>query len=217
MAYINRQDAGIQLAKALRTLKGKGAVVLALPRGGISVAAEVAKELGAPLGLVMVRKIGHPAFPEYAIGAVAEDQEPVYDERELAAIDGKWLKEAEDAARKLIEQRRQLYFGDNVTPPDVRGKTVVLVDDGIATGLTMEAAVRAMRAKKAKRIIVAVPVAPQDSINMLEAAADEVIVLDDPKDFLWAVGSHYIEFEPVEDEEVREILQEAHISARPSK
>lgn len=208
MSYINRQDAGKRLAQVLRHFKGKDAVVLALPRGGIVLGAEVAKELQAPLGLVLVRKIGHPAYAEYAIGAVADGEKPVYNEAEVSAIDEEWLKQAEVNARELIEHRRDLYYGDDFTPPEAQDKTVILVDDGIATGLTMEAAVQAMRNKHAKRVIVAVPVAPRDSIDTLEAMADEVVVLDNPDSFLGAVGSHYMEFEQVDDEEVRVLLRE---------
>lgn len=208
MSYINREDAGKRLAQVLRHFKGKDTVVLALPRGGIVLGAEVAKELKAPLGLVLVRKIGHPSYSEYAIGAVAEGEKPVYNENEVATIDEEWLKEAEASARELIEHRHELYYGEDLTPPETEGKVVLLVDDGIATGLTMEAAVRAMQNKHAKRVIVAVPVAPRDSIDTLEAIADEVVVLDNPDSFLGAVGSHYMEFEQVDDEEVRTLLRE---------
>jgi predicted phosphoribosyltransferase len=184
--------------------------------------AEVAKELKAPLGLVLVRKIGHPGYAEYAIGALAEGEKPVYNEDEVASIDDHWLKQAETTARELIEHRRDLYYGEDFEPPVVTDKTVILVDDGVATGLTMEAAVKAMRNKKAKRIIVAVPVAPRDSVDHLEAIADEAIVLDNPDSFLGAVGSHYMEFEQVDDEEVRALLREVRdevqqtASTRPS-
>ncbi len=208
MSYVNRQDAGKQLAQALRRFKGKDTVVLALPRGGIVLGVEVAKELKAPLGLVLVRKIGHPTNSEYAIGAVAEGEEPVYNEDELRGLDNSWLKDAVLSARQVIEHRREMYYSDDFIPPEVKDKTVILVDDGVATGLTMEAAVRAMQSKQAKRVIVAVPVAPRDSIKQLEAIADEVVVLDKPNSFLGAVGSYYKEFEQVDDEEVRALLRE---------
>src|ERR1039458_10063063 len=109
MRYFNRQDAGRHLAKRLSHFKGSDIVVLALPRGGIVLGAEVARVLEAPFGLVLVRKIGHPYYPEYAIGAIAEDEAPFYNEREAAAVDAIWLKRAESSARMLIERRRQLY------------------------------------------------------------------------------------------------------------
>ena len=129
-------------------------------------------------------------------------------------VDKAWLKGAEKSARELIEHRRRLYYGEDFTPPEVRGKLVVLVDDGIATGFTMEAAVRAMRKKHAKRIVVAVPVAPRDSVDRLETVADEVVVLDNPENFLGAVGSHYLEFAQVDDEEVRALLREVRDDLR---
>lgn len=213
MSYVNRQDAGKRLAQALRHFKRKDTVVLALPRGGIVLGVEVAKELKAPLGLVLVRKIGHPSYSEYAIGALVEGEKPVYNEAEVLTIDEDWLKRVEAKARKLIEYRRNLYYGDDFEPPEVEGKVVILVDDGIATGLTMKAAVKAMLNKKAKRIVVAVPVASTDSVDNLETIADEVVVLDSPDSFLGAVGKHYMEFEQVDDEEVRALLREANKGA----
>lgn len=205
--YRDRVDAGKRLAQTVRHFKGKNTVVLALPRGGIILGAEVAKELKAPLGLVLVRKIGHPAYPEYAIGALAESEQPVYNQDELLGLDYAWLRDAVSTARQLIEQRRELYYGEDFSPPEVKDKVVILVDDGIATGLTMEAAARAMQSKHAKRVIVAVPVSPRDSIDELKITADEVVVLDNPEDFKGAVGSHYREFNQVDDEEVRTLLR----------
>ena len=210
MSYIDRQDAGKRLAQVLRHFKGDDVVVLALPRGGIVLGAEVAKELRAPLGLVLVRKIGHPSYSEYAIGAVAEGEKPVYNENEIAGIDEEWLKEAEASAKKLIEHRRELYYGEDLVPPEVSGKTVILVDDGIATGLTMEAAVRAIQNKHPKRVLVAVPVAAQESVDTLESIADEVVVLDDPESFLGAVGAHYQQFDQVDDEEVKSLFRKVN-------
>lgn len=207
MGYKNREEAGKSLAQMLRQYKGKDAVVLALPRGGIVLGAEVANELKAPLGLVLVRKIGHPSYSEYAVGAVAEGEKPVYNETEVATIDKYWLKDAEASARELLQHRHELYYGADLTPPDVEDKEVILVDDGIATGLTMEAAVRAVRNQKAKRIIVAVPVASRESVNALDSMVDEIVVIDKPENFIGAVGAHYQEFAQVNDEEVRAFLR----------
>lgn len=206
MTFLDRKDAGRQLAKALRGHKGEDAVVLALPRGGIVLAAEVSKELKVPLGLILVRKIGYPGYSEYAIGAVVEDEKPIYNLREIAGLDKSWLQLAESEARELIEKRRTLYYGENSSRTDVIGKLVIIVDDGIATGMTMVASVKAMKNRGAKQIVVAVPVAARESINSLKNLADEIIVLDDPDKFLGAVGAHYREFGQVEDEQVKEIL-----------
>lgn len=213
-SYIDRHDAGQRLAEALRRFAGSDVVVLALPRGGVVLGAEVAKELEAPLDVVLVRKISHPSSPEYAIGAIVEDEPPVYNENEAAAIDDGWLTRAEAAARQLIERRRKLYYSQDLPPPGIAGKTVIIVDDGIATGLTMEAAVRAVRNKHPKQIVVAVPVASAESVTELEGLADEVIVLDKPESFIGAVGSHYLEFEQVDDKEVKELLWEANYGLR---
>ncbi len=179
---------------------------MALPRGGVVLAAEVAKSLQAPLGLVLVRKIGHPSYAEYAIGAIAENNVAVYNKQEINTIDKTWLKSAEATARELINQRRKIYYGQDATTPAVGNKDVIIVDDGIATGLTMEAAVRSVRNKHPKQIIIAVPVASTESVERLQGLADQMIVLDKPEDFLGAVGSHYQEFDQVDDQEVRTLL-----------
>jgi len=207
MWFIDRVDAGKQLAARLGKYHGR-AVVYALPRGGVMVGAEIAKELEAPLDLILVRKIGHPANPEYAIGAVAEGGEPVYNEAERQAVDEAWLAAAVRQERAENERRRQDYFPEDYKTPDVRDKVAILTDDGIATGLTMEAAVAALSTHHPKEIVVAVPVAPGDSVAHLKTVADEVIVLDSPDNFRGAVGAHYQNFPQVEDDEVIEILEE---------
>jgi putative phosphoribosyl transferase len=211
MRYANRQDAGKRLAEALRPIVGadKALTVLALPRGGIVPGAEVASAFNAPLGVVLVRKIGHPANAEYAIGAVAEGAEAVYNEAETMGIANNWLKTAEDEAHELNRRRSKLYYHD-IQPPSCKARTVVLVDDGIATGMTMAAAVLAVRSQQPKRLVVAVPVASRESVAELESVADKVVVLDDPDDFLDAVGSHYDDFPQVEDDEVVRYLREAN-------
>lgn len=213
MVYADRKDAGRQLAKALGAHKNKDVVVLALPRGGVVLGAEVARILGAPLGLVLVRKIGHPSNPEYAIGAIAENNRPVYDQAALGDIGKTWLELEEEAARELIEQRREFYYnsGSSYTHPEIKGKTVIIIDDGIATGLTMRAAVQSVQKQGAKRIIVAAPVASREAVGGLKKVADEVIVLDDPATFKGSVGAHYKIFHQVPDEDVRGLLMERGI------
>lgn len=209
MIYRDREDAGRQLAEALKPYKGKNVVVLALPRGGIILAAKVAKRLRVPLGAVLVRKIGHPSHPEYAIGAMVEDEAPIYKRSELESVNKNWLKKAEESARGLIAHRRELYFDEDTPQPLIRSSTVIIVDDGIATGLTMTASVKAMQSKHARRVIVATPIASSDAEQVLKKIADEVVLLQDSSEFLGAVGAHYKEFEQVKDEEVRRLLREA--------
>lgn len=210
MIFANRQDAGQQLARTLTRFRGNDdVVVLALPRGGVVLGAEVARELQVPLGLVLVRKIGHPSAPEYAIGAVAEIEAPVYNEKEVAGIDPRWLERAEASVYEAIEKRRRQYYGDDFEPPDIKGKTVIVVDDGMATGLTMEAAVRSIIGMAAHKVIVAVPVASSESVDLIEDIANEVITLDMPENFLGAVGSHYDEFPQVDDYDVKSLLWES--------
>lgn len=210
MIFENRQDAGQQLARTLvRYRDNDDVTVLALPRGGVVVGAEVARELHTPLGLVLVRKIGHPAAPEYAIGAVAENEPPVYNKNEIAGISSEWLKSAEESAREVIERRRDLYYSDDFVPPAIKNRIVILVDDGMATGLTMDAAARYVTSRGAHRIVVAVPVASPESIDLLEEVADEVIVLDSPENFSGAVGAHYRQFEQVDDYDVEATLLES--------
>ncbi len=197
------------MAEALDRYKNSNAVVLALPRGGIVLGAEVAKRLKIPLGVVLVRKIGHPQNPEFALGAVAEGLPPVYS-GDISDVSQSWLSRAETAARQLNQRRRELYFSKDFPPPEVVNKTVILVDDGIATGLTMEIAIKLVRNQHAKSVVVAVPLAAADSIADLKKLADEVIVLNNPEEFLGSVGAHYSQFNQVEDEEVKEILHKVN-------
>lgn len=209
MRYVDRRDAGRRLAQVLRWYKSDDVVVLALPRGGVVLGAEVARALDVPLGLLFVRKIGHPSYEEFAIGAIAEGEQPIYNNDETARLSKSWLRLAETATREQIRRRREAYYGAASVRPRLRDKVVMIIDDGIATGLTMEAAVRAVRGKHPKSIIVAAPVASRSSVNTLQKIADKVIILDDPDDFLGAVGAHYEEFEQLDDEEVIALLQEA--------
>lgn len=208
MTFTDRLDAGKQLAERLAKYT-KRAVVYALPRGGVVLGAEIARELEAPLDLILVRKIGHPGHEEYAIGAVAEGGKPVFNQSEREGVEDSWLKATLQAARAENERRRGIYFPTDYQPSKVAGKVAILVDDGIATGLTMEAAVETLTARNPKKIVIAVPVAPADSIDNLKAIADEVIVIDDPLNFRGAVGAHYENFPQIEDDEVIELLADA--------
>lgn len=211
MKFIDRQDAGEKLAKAVAKYQGDDAVVMALPRGGVVVGGVVAHELSAPLGVVFVRKIGHPGNPEYALGAVAEDEKPFYNQSDLPLADPAWIEAEVSRARQLIAQRRALYYDQDFKPPQVKNKTIILVDDGIATGFSMLAAAKALLNQNPRRLILAVPVAPPEAIAQLQDIADKVIVLDNPRNFLGAVGSHYQRFDEVTDDDVAAILREANM------
>ena len=204
--FADRTDAGKQLAKKFETYRGTDTVVLALPRGGVVPGYEIAKALDLPLDIIAVRKIGHPDNPEYAIGAVDEKGTCILNDTEIASVDPVWLKE-EVARQKKEAQRRSVVYRGEKKQAIIAGKTIIIVDDGIATGLTMRLAVRAVVAQKPAKVIVAVPVAPPESArSLMEEGADEVIVIEPPEQFLGAVGSHYARFEQVEDREVISLL-----------
>ena len=207
--FRDRAEAGRQLAQKLLQYRGKSAVVLALPRGGVVLGFEVARVLSAPLDIIAVRKIGHPYHPEYAIGAVDENDARILNEAEAAGVDQHWLTKETEREVAEAKRRSSVYRGGKI-PESLAGKVVILVDDGIATGLTMRLAVRSVRAQKPEKIIVAVPVAPTDSFEVLkDEGADEVVVLEPPEEFAGAVGAHYVRFDQVEDEEVVALLRNA--------
>jgi len=208
MHFIDRYDAGHKLAEALRTYSSSDAVVYALPRGGVSLGFDVAKVLGAPLDLVITRKIGHPMNPEYAVCAVAEDGTMLCDEAEKISIDAEWLKYAVLAQQKEAARRRHVYLS-KVKHIPAQGKTAIIVDDGIATGLTIRVAIQSIRKDKPKKLVVAVPVAPHEVVEVLRKEADDVVVLEDAKDYVGAVGAYYSDFPQVSDEEVIDMLKNA--------
>ena len=209
MPFSNRSDAGRQLAKALAGYKDQQPVILALPRGGVPLAAQVAAALNAPLDLILVRKIGVPFQPELAMGAVVDGGAPIVVRNEdvirLAGIDESEFQAVCDNQLAEIERRRQRYLG-NRKHADVGGRTAIVIDDGIATGATTRAALRATRMRKPKRLVLAVPVAPTDSLSALHGDADDVVCLEDHEPF-GAIGVYYTDFSQVPDEEVIEILK----------
>ena len=180
MPFVDRTDAGQQLSKALARYKDRRPVVLALPRGGVPVAAEIAAALGAPLDLILVRKIGVPFQPELAMGAVVDGGEPVIVRNEdvisLSGVSEQEFNTIRDQQLAEIERRRKLYLGDRPHPP-VAGRTVLVVDDGVATGATTRAALHAIRLRKPSKLVLAVPVAPTDTLEKLRGEADEVVCL----------------------------------------
>jgi predicted phosphoribosyltransferase len=206
MQFHDREEAGRLLAEACAKLADEPLVVLALPRGGVPVAAPMARALKAPLDLVVACKVGHPRQPEYAIAAVGEGGEIVSNAREVARVDADGWGGALAASRREAALRRHRYMGDRAPLP-LHGKTALLVDDGVATGLTMRVAIREAYARGAARVVVAVPVAAIDSAHTLRSEADVVIALLEPAVFAGAVGSYYRVFEPVADETVMVLLE----------
>jgi putative phosphoribosyl transferase len=210
MLFRNRTEAGRELAAKLANYAGRNDVlVLGLPRGGVPVAYEVARALGAPLDVFLVRKLGVPGHEELAMGAIASGDTRVLNKDVMSSL--RLSEEDVDvvAARELEELRRRerLYRGDR-PPPDVRGRVVILVDDGLATGSTMRAAVAALRQHKPARIIVAAPVGATDSCAELQNEADEAICAHVPEPF-YAVGLWYEDFGQTTDEEVSSLLDQA--------
>jgi putative phosphoribosyl transferase len=208
MIFKDRMQAGIQLAAELLRFKEQDPVVLALPRGGVPVGFEVAKALDAPLDLILVRKIGAPLQPELAMAAVVDGErmDLVINEDVLEALGLSEDDVREWAKREVeeIERRRQLYLGgrERVT---VRGRTALVVDDGIATGATMRAALRAVRRREPRHLVLAVPVAPAETVDLLRREVDEVVCLAMPSPF-GSIGRFYVDFRQVDDDEVRDLL-----------
>ncbi|HVY76987.1 MAG TPA: phosphoribosyltransferase family protein [Solirubrobacterales bacterium] len=200
--FADRHDAGRRLAERLAALAGEEPVVVGLPRGGVPVAAEVARALGAPLDFLAVRKLGAPHNPEYGIGAIAEGGTRVLDPEALhvLGIDGGALEAI--VARETAELRRRVeaYRGDR-PPLPLGDRLVVVVDDGVATGVTDTAALRDIRRARPRRLVLAVPVCPPDSAARLREEADEVVSLHEPR-LLYGVGQWYRDFAQVSDEEV---------------
>jgi putative phosphoribosyl transferase len=212
--FADRIDAGRQLGAHLRAFidqecAGNEIVVLALPRGGVPVAYQIAKALGSSLDVFVVRKLGAPRQPELAMGAIASGGVRVINEEVVGALHVTPLQLADTADRETLEleRREHAYRGDRA-PIDVKGKCVLLVDDGVATGYTMRAAVAALRQQEPKRIVIAVPVAAKDTCEELKRHADGVVCLMTPFDFA-AVGQWYRHFDQTSDDEVRLLLERA--------
>ncbi len=208
MPFLDRADAGRQLAAMLARYKDRRPVVLALPRGGVPVAAEVAGVLDAPLDLILVRKIGVPFQPELAMGAVVDGPDPLVVRNEdvirHAGISGAGFAEVRDRELAEIKRRRTRYLGGR-THPELEGRTVIVIDDGVATGATTRAALRSVRRRDPELLILAVPVAPTETLQALAEEVDEIVCLENYESFM-AIGAYYADFRQVPDEEVIAIL-----------
>ena len=204
--FTNRTEAGKQLAASLQNIS-KNAIVLAVPRGGVVVGFEVAHALNIPLDIIITKKIGAPENPELAIGAVAEDGSYLLDDKlvRMLGIPQSYIKAEVERQKAEIKRRLKSYRND-APSPEIAGREVILVDDGVATGSTLKAALRSLRNRGAKPIVVAVPVGPTETVTELKKEADRVICLLTPKPF-YAIGEFYEDFEQTTDEEVVELLK----------
>jgi len=208
LAYFSdRIEAGKKLALALKDFKGNG-IVLAIPRGGVVVGYVIAEKLGLTLDVIIPRKIGAPNNPELAIGAVAEDGTTILDNNLISylGVSPKYIKEETERQKQEIHRRLELYRQD-ARYPDVKGLDVIIVDDGIATGSTMKAALASVKNRGAASVTVAIPVGPPQTIEELEKLADRVVALYTPG-FFQAIGQFYSDFSQTEDEEVNKLLHE---------
>lgn len=212
--FKDRRDAGRQLAAALALYKDADVIVLALPRGGVPVGFEVAKALGAPLDVALVRKLGAPGYPELGIGAIVDGANPqiVLNEDVVETIRPPQSYIDAEAERQLTElERRRLLYRDGQPAPLIAGRTVILIDDGIATGGTVRAVLRGLARSDPARLVLAVPVVPRETIAAVRAEADAFVYLAAPEPF-YGVGAHYQNFEQTTDEDVISLLNEAQTS-----
>jgi predicted phosphoribosyltransferase len=208
MKFESRQDAGKLLAGSLKKY-GKNSVVLAIPRGGIVVAAEVAKALDCSLDLIIIRKLGAPGNPELAIGATTSKGGLVVDRELIEALGVTQHYLHEEHLKQLAEARRREKVYTKGKAPEITGKVAILVDDGIATGATVEAAINAVKEELPSQIVVATPVAPPSTVERLKKLVDDVVVSSEPEPF-YAIGEFYVDFPQVTDEEVIKILKEVN-------
>lgn len=214
--FTDRIDAGKRLALVLKDFSGKKGIVLAIPRGGVVVGYEIAKVINLPLDVIIPRKIGAPDNPELAIGAVAEDGRAILDNHLIAylGVSKEYIKEETERQKKEIERRLKLYR-QNTSYPNLKGLDVIVVDDGIATGSTMKAALASVKNRGAASVTVAVPVGPPSTIEELNEIADRVVCLYTPE-YFQAIGEFYSNFSQTEDEEVIKLLRESKQKARKS-
>ena len=206
--YLDRRDGGRVLAESLKQYKGQDVLVLGIPRGGVPVAAEVARALEADLDVIVARKLGAPGEPELAIGAVTSNGGRFLNDEVIASLGvGHEYLEKVTAAEMAEAHRRQEKFRGGRPPAAIQNRTVIVVDDGLATGATMRASVRSIRQHQPARLVAAIPVGSQEACAALRHEADEVVCVYEPEAF-WAVGLYYDNFEPTLDDEVIEILQQ---------
>jgi putative phosphoribosyl transferase len=205
MHFKDRVDAGRRLATALENYRGKDVVVYALPRGGVVLGYEIARALSAPLDLIITRKIGYPGNPECALCAVSEEGRMICDRSGISLISDDWIKS--EAQKEIMEakRRRETYLAGR-QPLPAEEKVAIVVDDGVATGLTLLLAVQVLRDRHPRKVVVAVPVASEDAVEKLREVADELVVLEVPP-YFEAVGAYYQQFPQLTDEEVKALMR----------
>ncbi len=206
MRFKDRVEAGQKLADILTKYQNSKAIIIALPRGGVVLGGVLAERLKLPLDLIITRKIGHPMQEEYAIGAVAEDGHTLFNEFEKKNLDPEWIEQETKRNQIEAQRRRQKYLPEQEFS-NLKDKDVIIVDDGIATGLTMALAISEVQHHNPKKIIVAVPIIPTETAQKLEKNIDELIALEISDNYLGAVGAYYDSFPQVSDEEVINILK----------
>lgn len=204
MRFKNRTDAGNQLAQKLKINRPNQTIIVALPRGGVPLGLEISTIHHIPFDVVLAKKIVHPLQSEFAIGAIAEDGFPIINE--TLNVDREWIEEDTNRVRLELKRRRKQY-DKFLTQCPLSKKDVIIVDDGIATGMTMFAAIEAVKNQMPNRIIVAVPIIPKDTNRILESRVDEVIAIEVPSQFRGAVGAYYQDFSQVSDAEVEEMIR----------
>lgn len=208
MYFNSRQDAGRILGEKLPINRGDNLVVVAIPQGGVATGAALASRLHAPLGIVIVSKICHPLAPGLTIGAIAEDDPPVYDSS-VAGITHMWWREMSESAARTRTHRRRTSYGNVYVEPALQDKIVVIADDGMISGLTMLAAAQHVLRQHPQRVVIAVPVASIHGIAVLKNRVTDLAVLEDPRHFLGTLRAHYRLFEPVTDDTVKRLLSDA--------
>lgn len=210
MIFKDRIEAGEKLSEKLLDYKDQDVVIYALPRGGVVLGFEIAKRLEAQLDLIIVKKVGHPISPEYAICVVGESDEPLCNESETISVDQGRLQESIKEAKKEVERKKNAYY-NGVKPISPKDKIAIIVDDGVATGLTFLKSLQELKKKKPKQIIAALPVVPQDTAEKIKKEVDVLVVLDIPENFLGSVGAYYQTFGQVSDDEVVKLLKDNRI------
>lgn len=203
--FTDRIEAGGMLADLLRNYEGQHSVVFAMTRGGVPVGKQIALALHCPLKPLIIRKIGHPYSPEYAIGAIAEDGTMAANKDELLSVSQKWLK-LEVRKQKLEIEKRKRMYGHVLGRYSLMGKVAIVVDDGVATGLSMLAAIKYIKKLSPVKIIVAVPVVPKDIFKKIRKEVDEFVAVGIPEYYLGAVGAYYRDFAQVSDNDVKNLL-----------